>query len=226
MYEKLNGLFSKNDLQSLGSANILLVGIGGVGSPCFECLIRSGIKNITIIDNDIYEESNLNRQLFSNIDTIGKEKTEILKAIALKINPDIKVTAIKEMINENSNLDFTKYDYIIDACDDVKAKGYLIMNADKYNVPIISTFGIGNRLDPSKIVVCLNNEINDHLGKKLNKYLSKNNFNKNFKVVASREAAIKQNPIGSYICVTMSAGIMLANEVIKDVVNENRKHKK
>ena len=110
MYERLNGLFNKNSLNILEKARILLVGVGGVGSVCFEVLIRSGIKNITIIDFDTYEESNLNRQLHSNINNIGKKKVDILKQYTTNINPEINVITRDEFIKSDSVIEYSNYE--------------------------------------------------------------------------------------------------------------------
>ena len=221
MYERLNGLFGSNQIDILNKANILLVGVGGVGSVCFEILIRSGIKNITIIDFDTYEESNLNRQLHSGLRQLGKLKVDVLQEYAQNINKDINVTEINEFINKDSILDYKNFDYIIDACDSIEAKVLLITKAYEHKRKIICSLGVGNRIDPSKLSVnTLRNTIGDPLGKKLRHQLNKNGFNDDVKVVSSSELPSKISPVSSYMSVSASAGILLADAVIKDLVNE------
>lgn len=221
MYERLNGLFSDNQINRLNETNILLVGVGGVGSVCFEILIRSGIKNITIIDFDTYEESNLNRQLHSNIDVIGCKKVDGLKKYAQNINKSINVVTINEFLNKESKLDYEKYDYIIDACDSIEAKVLLITKAKEYNKKIICALGVGNRVEPNKLSVnTLRKTIGDPLGKKLRHELNKISFEGDVKVISSSELPIKANPVSSYMSVSAYAGILLADAVIKDLTNE------
>ena len=219
MYERLNKLIN---YEKLSKVNILLVGIGGVGSACFEVLIRSGIQNITIIDT--YEESNLNRQLNSSIDVIGKKKVEVLYNHAKSINPNINLEVRDEYINLNSIIDYKKYDFIIDACDSIEAKILLITKADENNVRIISSLGVGNRVKPSDLSInTLNKTVNDPLGKKLRQNLRKINFYDDVVVVSSKELPIKKTPVSSYIGVSSYAGILLADYVIKEVIKNGSK---
>ena len=218
MNERLVKLINVDNLKD---KNILLVGVGGVGSFCFEVLIRSGIKNITIIDFDTYEESNINRQLNSSINTIGLYKVDVLAKHAKEIDPNINITISKDKLDSNSNLDYKKYDYIIDACDSVDAKINIITNAIKNNVKVISSMGIGNRVLPGHLRVIPFKKVNgDPLAKKLRIGLKNAKFEGNFMCVASDEVPIKSNPISSYIAVTSYAGILLADYVIKELTNE------
>lgn len=221
MYERIKDLL---DLEKLKKVNILLVGVGGVGSACFEVLIRSGVQNITIIDFDYYEESNLNRQLNSSINVIGKKKVEVLYNHAKEINKDINVEIRDEFIKKDSIIDYKKYDYIIDACDSIEAKILLITKADENNVRIISSLGVGNRVKPSDLSInTLNKTVNDPLGKKLRQNLRKIGFKSDVKVVSSKELPIKKTPVSSYIGVSSYAGILLADYVIKEVINNGSK---
>ncbi len=218
MNERLVKLINVDNLKD---KNILLVGVGGVGSFCFEVLIRSGIKNITIIDFDTYEESNINRQLNSSLNTIGLYKVDVLYNHAKEIDPNINVTISKEKLDSNSNIDFKKFDYVIDACDSVDAKINIITNALKNDVKVISSMGIGNRVIPGHVSVIPFKKVNgDPLAKKVRNELKKANFDGNFMCVASDEVPIKSNPISSYISVTSYAGILLADYVIKELSHD------
>lgn len=171
MKERLINLFGESNLEKIKNAHILLVGIGGVGSFCFETLIRCGVENITVIDFDTYEESNLNRQLYATIDTLGKKKIDTALIRAKSINENVNINVLDTFLDFNSDFDFSSYDYIIDACDSVPAKANLIINAKKYNKKIIVSLGIGNRVCPE--LVCkstLKESLFDPLGKKLNHY--------------------------------------------------------
>lgn len=218
MNERLVKLINVDNLKD---KNILLVGVGGVGSFCFEVLIRSGIKNITIIDFDKYEKSNINRQLNSSLDTIGLYKVDVLSKHAKAIDPNINITISKEKLDNNSKIDYSKYDYVIDACDSVDAKINIITNCINSNVKVISSMGIGNRVDSSHLRVISFKKVNgDPLAKKLRYELKKINFKGDFMCVASDELPIKSNPISSYISVTSYAGILLADYVIKELSHD------
>lgn len=221
MKERLINLFGENNLEKIKNAHILLVGIGGVGSFCFETLIRCGVENITVIDFDTYEESNLNRQLYATIDTLGKKKIDTALLRAKSINENVNINVLDTFLDFNSDFDFSSYDYIIDACDSVSAKANLIINAKKYNKKIIVSLGIGNRVCPE--LVCkstLKESLSDPLGKKLNHYLIKKcEFFDNVNVICSKEKPIKSQPISSYVCTTSVAGIYLSDYVIKDIIN-------
>ena len=131
----------------IANHHVLLIGVGGVGGAVFECLVRFGIKNISIIDYDTVDETNLNRQLISSVDSIGKLKVDVAKARRRRINPNITVNAYN-MFVDRDNLDFIKElgaDYIIDAFDTVKAKLSLIEFCHKNNIKIISAMGTGGR---------------------------------------------------------------------------------
>ena len=137
------------------SKHILLVGVGGVGGAVFECLVRFGIKKITIIDFDTVDETNLNRQIISTTDTVGKIKVDVAKARGLAINPECEIIA-HNMFIEKDNLDIIKEispDYVIDAIDSVKSKLDLVQFCHENNIPIISAMGTGNRFAVDGFVI-------------------------------------------------------------------------
>ncbi len=216
MNERLIGLI---DTEKLSNFNILLVGVGGVGSACFEVLIRSGVKNITIVDFDTYEESNLNRQLHSNMEVIGKKKIDVLKKFANTLPLDINVNSVDVYLDSSSSLDFSNYDYIIDACDTIEAKVFLVKKAIEFNKKIICSMGVGNRINPLDLnVMRLSKTFNDPLAKKFRKALKDEGITKDIIVVASKELPIKKTPVSSYIGVSLTCGLLLADYVIKDLL--------
>lgn len=222
MFNRLKGLFTEDDFYRLTNQNILLVGVGGVGSFCLEALVRMNVQNITIIDFDIYEESNINRQLHSSISTIGKKKIDVLKKAMEEINPNVNINAIDMYVDDKSNIDFNEYDFIIDACDSIKAKILLITKAKEYNKKIIVSLGVGNRLNPSDLEMnTLRKTVNDPLGKKLRHEMNKLGLDIDVPVVSSKELPKKINPVGSYIGVSATAGLLLADFVVKEVCYEN-----
>ena len=148
-------LIGKDNLEKLKTAHVAVFGVGGVGGFSVECLVRSGVGNITVIDADIVEKSNINRQIIATEEVVGKDKVEVIKARAKSINSGVNVTAIKTFyLPENADeIDLTKFDYIIDAIDTVTAKIELIKRANKEGVKIISCMGTGGKMHPELLKV-------------------------------------------------------------------------
>ncbi len=213
-YDRTIKLIGEEHFKKLQDTKVILLGVGGVGSFTLDCLYNTGLTNITIVDFDTYEESNMNRQLGSH-GNIGRVKVEVLK----ERYPDIqaihgKIT--KEWVDE---FDFSSYDYILDAIDDIKPKVHLI---SKYYNKVISTSGSAKRLDPSKIeYTSIWETYNDPFIRKVRYELKKIGFKKKFKVVFSSEEA-KCLDKGSFEGVTASFGLMIASIVIKKVINKNK----
>ena len=151
MFERTRKIIDDEKINKLKNTSVLLVGVGGVGGSCLEMLIRSGINYITIIDFDDFEESNLNRQILSLTNNIGKSKVLIAEERIKLINPNVLVKAINAKVDDNLSLPLT--DYIIDACDDINAKVLLVKHAIKHNIKIISSCGTGNRIKPDKLYI-------------------------------------------------------------------------
>ena len=150
MFERLISLVGKDKFSKLQGIKVLVVGIGGVGGYAFEALVRSGFTNITIVDGDVIEESNLNRQIITSSKLVGMKKVEAAKTRALEINPNININTIAEFINLNNFEELLmkdNYDYVIDACDDLDLKFLLIKNSNRYK--LISSMGTANKVNPS-----------------------------------------------------------------------------
>ncbi len=223
-------LIGKENLDKLNNSRVVLFGVGGVGGYVAEALVRSGIGSIDVVDNDTVSLSNINRQIVALDSTVGKYKVDALKLRLLDINPNVTVNAHKTFyLPQNDDFDFTQYDYIIDAIDTVSAKIALVENADKCNTPIISAMGAGNKLDPTKFVVTdIYKTTTCPLARVMRKELRMRNI-KSLKVVYSTEEAIKQtNPQisengkvipASNAVVPAVCGLLIANEVIKDLIN-------
>lgn len=220
MYDRVIKLIGKNNLEKISNTKVLLVGCGGVGGFAFEALIRSGFKNITVIDKDKVDVSNLNRQLIANLKTIGIPKVKAAKEKAENINKDIKINALEMFLDEDNinNLD-KDFDYIIDACDTLKTKLFLIKFAVKNNIKIISSMGMGNRLDASKVkITTLDKTYNDPLAKKLRKLVKEEHINKKIKVVCSEELPYKKGEINSIITPPGIAGLLIVNYIINEII--------
>lgn len=229
MEEKWNSrterLIGRENLRKIAKSKIIVYGIGGVGSFVVEGLIRAGVENIVIVDNDIISPSNLNRQIHATICNIGKEKVECMKERILSINPKVKVETYipQNMKVEEEFLINDSITYVVDAVDTITTKLKLIQRAEEQNVPIISCMGTGNKLDPTKF------EITDiykttvcPLAKVMRKELKKRGI-KNLKVLYSKEEPIKHDDKNrtpaSISFVPSVAGMIIAGEVIKDIIS-------
>ena len=199
-------LLLKDDFTKLEDSKIILLGVGGVGSFCLDCLIRSGVKNITIVDYDTYDESNQNRQMWSELHE-GELKVE-----ALKVHyPSIEIINIRIDENWVNEFDFTEYDLVLDAIDDTKAKLAL---AQKCYKKLISSFGSAKRLDPTKVMVDdIWKSYGDRFGSKIRYELKKRGFKKKYTVIfSSEEAKVKDK--GSFMGVTATFGLTICSQAI------------
>jgi len=196
-----------DDFKKLQDANVLLLGVGGVGSFCLDCLYRSGVSNITIVDFDTYDVTNQNRQMHSELHE-GEVKVEALQ----KHYPQLRV--INTRIDEDWvwNFDFEPYDVVLDAIDDRNAKLAL---AQKCYKKLISSFGSAKRLDPTKVQVAdIWKSYGDKFGSKIRYELKKRGFKKKYKVIfSSEEAQIKEK--GSFMGVTATFGLVMCAEALK-----------
>ena len=220
MFERTINLMGIDNFNKISNLNILLVGLGGVGSFVFESLIRAGVNNLTIVDYDVVTLSNINRQLVANINTIGRKKIDVAIEHAKEINNKINIKALDiKITSENINNLKSDYDFIVDACDSIDAKISLIKFAKEHNIKIISSMGMGNRLKPQNIKISsLNKTINDPLAKKLRNILRKENINLNIPVVFSEELPIKKDAINSLVTVPSIAGIYITSYIINSVI--------
>ncbi len=223
MFDRLKLILSVEELKRISELNILIVGIGGVGGYALESLVRTGVLNFTIIDSDIVESSNLNRQVISLNSTIGKDKVKVAKERCLNINPDCNINDLKIFLDNNNfdDIDFKKFDYIIDACDTVTTKVLLIKKAKENNINIISCMGTGNRFNPSNLEITkLSKTYNDPLAKIMRKLLKEEGIT-DVLVCWSSEQPIKNNSRtpGSAIFVPASAGLLISSYIINNIKN-------
>ncbi len=229
-------LVGKDVIRKLREKKVAVFGIGGVGSYAVEALSRAGIGNFILIDNDKVSESNINRQLVATTKTIGKYKVDVARERILDINPNANIEVHKDFfMPESEQLFDNTVDYIVDAIDTVTAKIELVIRASKMEIPIISCMGTGNKLDPTKFEVA---DIYDTkvcpLAKVMRKELKLRGIKK-LKVVYSKEEPIdckenyeneddkiktKKHVPGSISFVPSVAGLILAGEVIKDLIKK------
>lgn len=229
LFKRTEMVIGEEALKKLNNTNILVVGIGGVGGYVVEALVRTGIGKITLIDNDVVSETNINRQIIASTKTLGKLKVDAMEERIKDINPDISVKKFNLFLTEENikQLDIKKYDYVIDAIDTVSSKLALIEQCKKENINIISSMGTGNKLDPSKL------EITDisktsvcPLARVIRYELRKRNINyltvcyskeEPIKTIMKDEQTKKHIP-GSIAFVPSVAGLLIAGKVINDLI--------
>lgn len=223
MFERLITLIGEDKVDKLKNANVLIVGLGGVGGYVLEALVRSGIHNLTIVDGDVVELSNLNRQIISKQNVVGKPKALVAQTRALEINPDINLRVINEFITEDnfSLLKIDEYDYVIDACDDLNLKMLLIKNADKYK--LISSMGTANKMDMTRFkITTIDKTSYDPLAKIIRKKIKDEKIRTKFKVVSSDEKVMKNGTkLGTIAYMPATAGLLCASYVISDIIENN-----
>ncbi|MBQ7928288.1 MAG: tRNA threonylcarbamoyladenosine dehydratase [Methanobrevibacter sp.] len=232
-FSRTEMLIGNDGMEKLNDATVAVFGLGGVGSFVCEGLARSGIGNFILIDFDKIDETNINRQLIATVDTIGRYKVDVMAERILKINPNANVKTYKEFYMADCEIDIIteNLSYAVDCVDTIMAKIAIICKCDELNVPVISSMGTGNKLDPTMFEVA---DIYDTtvcpLAKIMKKDLRKRNIEK-LKVVYSQEHAINTNdhPInkdrkfkvkGSVSFVPSVAGLTIAGEVIKDIAGK------
>ena len=223
MFERLITLIGEDNVNKLKKANVLIVGLGGVGGYALETLVRSGIYNLTIVDGDIVELSNLNRQIISKRDVIGRPKALVAQARTLEINPDVNLKVINEFISEDnfSLLNIDSFDYVIDACDDLNLKILLIKNADKYK--LISSMGTANKMDMTRFkITTVDKTSYDPLAKIIRKKIKEEKIRTKFKVVSSDEKVMKNGTkLGTVAYMPAISGLLCASYVINDIIDNN-----
>ena len=241
-------LLGKEAMDILNSAHVAVFGVGGVGGFAVEALVRSGIQHIDIIDDDKVCLTNLNRQIIATRSSVGKYKVDVMKERILDINPDAKVKAFKcfYLPDTRDQFDFSEYDYVVDAVDTVTAKIQLILQAKEAGIPIISSMGAGNKLDPTQFEVADISQTSVCPLARVMRQACKKRGIKNVKVVYSKEKPMR--PIedmsiscrahcicppgsqhkctdrrdipGSTAFVPSVAGLIIAGEIIKDLTKE------
>lgn len=222
MFERVEILLDKK-IENLKDKVILVLGIGGVGSYTVETLIRNPIKKIIIVDSDIIDITNLNRQLFTNQNNIGLKKVDELEKRIKSINPYIEVKKISEFIDcNNIELLFNeKVDYIVDACDTIKTKELVIKECLKRKIKFISCMGTAKKLDPTKLeIIDIRKTSYDPLAKRIRKMIKDEHINNKIMVVSSKEKPKEIKKLGSISYVPSVAGILITSYIINDIIGE------
>jgi len=228
---RTQALIGKTGTDRLKNCSIAVIGLGGVGSYAVEAVARCGVGHITIVDPDRIEKSNLNRQLPALNSTIGHYKTEIIAKRLLDINPALQIDKFTCAYNSENCADilYKKHNYVIDAIDSLPDKVHLIKSCLQKKIPIISSMGTANRINPLMLHLA---DIKDTtvcpMARKLRKELRKENINEGITVVYSSEVPLKpqtggEDRLGSLPFVPASAGLLLASHAINSILGLNRK---
>jgi len=233
--ERTELLLGEARLKKLKNANVLVVGLGGVGAYAAELLCRAGIGRMTIVDGDVVEESNRNRQLPALISNNGKPKAEVLAERFSDINPDIELTVLNEFIRDKKTVELLKsqsFDYVVDAIDTLSPKVYLVFRAVELGLKVVSSMGAGGKTDPSKVQVAdISKSYNCKLARMMRKRLSKLGVKKGVKVVFSpeeideeairlEEGQNKKSTVGTISYMPPVFGCFIASAVIREISSE------
>ena len=222
-FERLKLLINNDNFNKIQNTKVLVIGLGGVGSYVVESLIRSGIKDIIIVDFDKIDITNLNRQLMTNLDNIGKLKVDDIEKRILSINKNVHIKKISEFIDESNYLKIfdEKIDYLIDAQDCTSTKKLLIKECLKRKIKFITCCGTGNKFNPSKLqIIDIRKTSYDPLAKVLRTWVNKEKIKGKILCCCSTEKPVKINSkiIGSTSFVPSSAGLLITSYVINDII--------
>ena len=232
-FSRTERLLGKENMEKLAAARVCIFGIGGVGGYVAEALARSGVGHLELVDNDVICLSNLNRQIIATHETLGQYKVDVMKERILSINPTAEVTVYKcfYLPETRAQFDFTNYDYVVDAIDTVAGKIALVLQAEESGTPIISSMGAGNKLDPAAFQVAdIYQTTVCPLAKVMRRELKRRGVKK-LKVVYSKEQPVavqndeesllsspRRSIPGSIAFVPSVAGLIIAGEVVKDLL--------
>lgn len=227
MLDRLEILIGNKNIKKLKNTTVLIIGLGGVGGHALESIARSGIGKVIIVDKDVVDITNLNRQIITKKNNIGENKVDVAENRIKEIS-DTEVIKINEFINK-SNIEILfdqEIDYIIDACDTIETKEELIKEAIKRNIKIISCMGTAKKMDPSRLKIMDIRKTNyDPIAKRIRKMVKEEKINQKIMVVSSDEIPVNVEKLGSNSFVPATAGLLCASFVINDVVgdiNENK----
>lgn len=226
-FKRTEMLIGENALNKLKNCRVAVFGIGGVGGICAEALVRSGIGTLDIIDNDIVDITNLNRQIIATHKTVGKNKVDVFEKRAKEINPEVIINKHNFFFSKDTSslFNFRNYDYVIDAIDSVSSKLELVLKSQEANTPIISSMGTGNKLNAADLEVTDIYKTSVCPLARVMRYELKKLGVKKLKVVYSKEEPIKsavdengKSIPASSSFVPTAAGLIIAGEVIKDLI--------
>ena len=220
-YSRNVRLFGEEGQKKIENCSVAVFGVGGVGSYAAEALARAGIGKMLFVDGDCVEESNINRQLVADYETLGRPKADVMAERARKVNPDCDAQAMHMFFDENTaaQIDFSKYDYVVDAIDSMSSKILLITTAQQAGCKVVSAMGAGNKLDPTRFEIADIYETTVcPLARVLRRELKKRGVEGLTVVYSKEEPRVKAVPPGSVSFVPSAMGLALASAVINDLI--------
>lgn len=223
IFDRTQQLIGQTGLDRLKNARVILFGAGGVGSFVAEGLIRSGLGALTIVDDDLIEASNINRQIMADTQTLGQQKVVALEERLLRINPEavIKPVLAYYKPDNRDNFYLSDYDYVVDAVDMVTAKIDLALSCQEKEIPLISCMGTGNKIDPGKFqIVDIYQTATCPLAKVMRRELKKRGVKALKVLYSNEEPLIKVAPPGTMAFVPSVAGLMIAGQVVRDLLKD------
>jgi tRNA A37 threonylcarbamoyladenosine dehydratase len=223
-FQRLKILLGEENFSKLAASTVAVFGIGGVGSFTVEALARSGVGHLILVDKDNIDATNINRQIHALTSTIGRSKVEVMRERIKEINPAAAVDTIQKFFLPNESVEdffLCRYDYVVDAIDTLTAKIFLVEECNRRGIKIISSMGAGNKLNPTRFKVSdIFQTSVDPVAKIMRKQLRERGI-KNLKVVWSDEVPCPvKNFIGSNAFVPSTAGLIMAGEVVNDLISE------
>lgn len=233
-FSRTEMLVGADSIKKLSTSRVAVFGIGGVGGYVAEALARAGVGAIDLIDNDVVSESNINRQIIALSSTVGQLKTEVMRQRILDINSEAEIRCINKFVLHDNidEFDFSAYDYVVDAIDTVSGKLAIIEKAYREGIPVISSMGTGNKLDPTRFEIADINKTSVCPLARVMRYELKKRGVKKLKVLYSKEEPIKPTNIqnndkmkavpGSISFVPSVAGLIIGGEVIKDLIKKGQ----
>ena len=224
-FTRLETLIGTDAMQTLCNKSVFILGIGGVGGNVCEALARSGVGRLILMDMDVVDITNINRQIIALHSTVGRKKVDVMKERILDINPDCKVEVYDTFLGEDlSILDTISFDFFIDCCDTVSTKKKLISYCLDKNIPFLTCLGTAKKFDPSLLeITYLSKTYNDPLARILRKYVKDNRLSEKVKVLFSSELPISGEGLGSSAFVPSSAGLLIASYVVSYFLQNKKK---
>ena len=224
-FERLKKVVGIDSLEILDTKSVLVLGCGGVGGYVVEALARSGIGEMILVDYDVVDETNINRQIIALDSTIGELKIDLLEERIKDINSNCNVIKIGKFINQDNYLELfnNKIDYFVDCCDTIIVKKLVMKECLENDIPFISSMGTGNKLDPSKLEITdIRKTVNDPLARILRKFVKDEKINKKVMVLSSRELPVKtgDRTPGSTAFVPASAGLLIASYIVREFIKK------
>lgn len=224
-FSRLASVIGEENVSLLGDKSVLILGVGGVGGYVAEALARSGIGKLILVDFDVIDETNINRQIIALDSTVGRKKVDVLEERIKDINSSCSVVKVEKFINLDNYLELFEYDvdFFVDACDTMTVKKAIVKEIVKRKLLFISSMGTGNKLDPSKLeIVDIRKTVNDPLAKVMRKFVKDEKINSKVMVLSSVELPVKtgERTPGSTAFVPAAGGLLISSYIVRQFIQK------